>query len=260
VFALRRCLAFEYKPSSRLQTISICSGGCELIKRVLTSAIALVLLLACVGTVSAETNLILNAGFETPEVQDACGWDWYTDGTLGMDWHVEKGIGAQADIDPVVEIQTGSATSAGHAPYEGKQFTELDSHANVKLSQSFKTEKGATYRITYAQSCRYNDPHLPSTLGVFLNDKEILTTSEGMDTTNGCKDWQVHTVDFTGDGEAVTLTFAGEGVSDQYGPLLDGVEVTDPVIPSPEFPSASLPIGFIIGFVGVIFLIQRIRE
>jgi hypothetical protein len=227
-------------------------------KRVLTLVIALVLLLACVGTVSAETNLLLNAGFETPVVQDARGWDWYNDGTSGLDWHVEKGIGAQTDIDPVVEIQTESAI--GHIPYEGKQFTELDSHANVNISQSFKTEKGATYRITYAQSCRYNDPHLPSTLGVFVNDKEILTTSEGMETTNGCTAWNVHTVDFTGDGEMATLKFAGEGISDQYGPLLDGAQVTDPVTPSPEFPSAFLPLGFIIGFVGMIFLIQRIRE
>jgi hypothetical protein len=67
-------------------------------------------------------------------------------------------------------------------------------------------------------------------------------------------------VEFIGDGGEVTLIFAGKGVSDQYGPLLDGAEVHDPVIPSPEFPSAFLPVTFIIGFVGVIFLIQRIRE
>jgi len=229
-------------------------------KRVLTLAIGLVLLLACVGTVAAGTdiNLLSNAGFEKPVVQDPRSWDWYNDGTSGLDWHVERGIGAQADIEPVVEIQTESAI--GHIPYEGKQFIELDSHANVNILQSFQTENGATYRISYAQSCRENDPYLPSTIGVFVNDKEILTTSEGMKTTNGCKDWQVHTVDFTGDGREVTLKFAGEGISDQYGPLLDGAEVTDPVIPSPEFPSAFLPATFIIGFIGVIFLIQRTRN
>jgi hypothetical protein len=224
-------------------------------KRVLTLAIGLVLLLASVGIVSA--NLVSNGGFETPVVQAPSTYVWYPDGTVGLDWHVEKGMDAQ-DFPPVVEIQTESAIK--HIPYEGKQFTELDSHTNVNISQSFKTVKGANYRISYAQSCRFKDPHLPSTIGVFLNDKEILTTSEGKDTTKDCTAWNVHTVEFTGDGGEMTLKFAGKGVSDQYGPLLDGAEVDDPVIPSPEFPSAFLPVTFIIGFVGVVLLIQRTRE
>jgi hypothetical protein len=224
-------------------------------KRVFALAIGLVLLLLCIGTVSA--SFIANGGFETPAVTDTKGWAWYNDGSYGLDWQVEKGIGAQ-DYAPVVEIQTVNAI--GHVPYEGKQFTELDSHTNVNISQSFKTVKDATYIISYAQSCRYEDPRLPSTIGVYLNDKEILTTSEGKDTTSDCTAWNVHTVEFTGDGGEVTLKFAGKGVSDQYGPLLDGAEVEDPVIPSPEFPSAFLPVTFIIGFFGVVFLIQRTRE
>lgn len=224
-------------------------------KRVLTMAIGLVLFLACVGTVSA--SLIANGGFETPVVTDTSGWAWYNDGSPGLDWHIEKGISAQ-DFVPVAEIQTESAIR--HLPYEGKQFAELDSHTNVNISQSFKTVKDASYKISYAQSCRYSDPHLPSTIGVYLNDKEILTTSEGKDTTSDCTTWNVHTVEFTGDGEEVTLKFAGKGVSDQYGPLLDGTEVQDPIIPSPEFPSAFLPVTFIIGFFGVIFLIRKTRE
>jgi len=234
------------------------SGERGLMKKGLIVAIALVMFLACVGTVSAD--LISNGGFESPVVGDNPNWLWFPDGTSGMVWHIERGIGAQSEIVPVLEIQTQK--TLGLVPYEGKQYTELDSHANVNISQTIKTEKGVSYQISYAQSCRFDDPHLPSAIDVYVNEQKVLTTSEGKDQTDGCTQWQVHSVAFTGTGNDVTLKFAADGVSDQYGPLLDGVDVEDPVTPSPapEFPSLAFPVAILVGFIGIIMIIQKSKQ
>jgi hypothetical protein len=227
-------------------------------KQIFFAAIFIMALLASVGTVSA--NLIQNGGFEYPVVTpntpfNMGNWQIYPDGTPGLVWNVQDGIGGyDSSVPTAVEFQT--ASTIGLTPFGGSQYAELDSYGNVNISQVITTEKDATYRISFAQSCRSGDSGLPSILGVYLNDANLLTTRCSAQT------WVVHTVDVTGDGGEMTLKFADEGISSSYGVLLDdiNVEKIDGPIPAPEFPSVFLPVTFIIGFLGAVLLIQRTRE
>jgi hypothetical protein len=228
-------------------------------KKLFLSAILIVALLASVGTVSA--NLIQNGGFEYPVVTpgeplNMGNWQIYPDGTTGLAWNVQDGIGYYTPgVVTAVEFET--QPTLGLTPFEGKQYAELDSYGNVNISQAFTTEIGANYRISYVQSCRYGDSALPSKLGVYLNN-ELLTQSS-------CSlphQWTVYNKDIIGTGAVMTLKFADEGNSDSYGVLLDGVSVEkiDGPTPVPEFPTTFLPVTFIIGFLGAVLMIQRTRK
>ena len=119
-------------------------------KTTLSIGIVMVLLLACVGAVSAA--LIPNGGFEFPTPGGS--WSTYQNGYSGLVWKVEQGIGAPAGITPTLEIQKQGAFSPALAPFEGTQFAELDSYANANISQMISVTAGNTYTISFAQACR----------------------------------------------------------------------------------------------------------
>lgn len=220
-------------------------------KQIFLAAILIVALLASVGTVSA--NLISNGGFEYPV--NTISWQIYADGTPGLVWNVQDGIGVyDSSVPTAVEFQTLS--TIGLTPYEGKQYAELDSYGNVNISQVITTEKGAMYRVSFAQSCRSGDVGLPSNLGVYLNDAKLLATS------CSAQSWTVHTVDFAGTDGDVTMKFVDEGISSTYGVLLDDITVEKTSEPTavPEFPTAFLPVTFIVGFLGAVLMIQMTRK
>ena len=55
--------------------------------------------------------------------------------------------------------------------------------------------------------------------------------------------------------------FVDEGVSNQYGALLDDVTVEEENnVPVPEFPTVALPAALIIGLIGVVLFIQKSKE
>jgi hypothetical protein len=216
--------------------------------------LAIIVLMTLIASAAAGSpNLIQNGGFEAPG--NVNNWDTFLDGTPGLAWHVTDGIGIYNQDFPGLEIQTFSTLQL--TPYEGSQYAELDSWGNVNISQVIPTENGAVYQISYEQNCRDGDPHLPSIVGVSLDGANILTTSCTKQSA-----WTLHTADFTGTGQAVTLMFADLGTSDQYGVLLDDVRVekTEGSTPAPEFPSAFLPVTLIFGFLGTVLLIKRTRE
>lgn len=223
--------------------------------------IAVTLLLG-VGTVSA--NLIPDGGFESPV--NTITWQVYPDGYPGLDWNVEQGIGplpsaaGYPDNTPTLEIQTQS--TLGLAPDEENQYAELDSYANVNISQQVALKKGHTYHISYAQTCRPEESGTNSILGVYLDDVLISRT-----TCDQTLAWTTHTADVTPGADVnAKLMFADEGTSVQsYGVLLDDVEVEDlgnnsNTIPVPEFPILALPVGLIVGILGAVFYIKSTKE
>jgi hypothetical protein len=229
-------------------------------KKIILTAVFIVALLASVGSVSAA-NLIANGGFESPVVTpgnpyNMGSWQIFPDGTPGLVWNVQDGIGGYDNSVPTaVEYQT--AGTLGLTPSEGNQYAELDSYGNVNISQVFATEQGAIYQVSYAQACRADGGEQPGILGVYLDNTKLSTTI-----CSPPMQWTTHTAVVTGTGGDMTLKFADEGTSNSYGALLDAVSVEkiDGPVPAPEFPSVFLPVTFIIGFLGAVLLVQRTRN
>jgi len=222
------------------------------------------LALAGIGTASAAANLIKNGGFEAPV--NAHAWDVYFDSTPFLEWHVELGLGSPNPVPttvlPTLEIQNENAI--GLKPAEGLQFAELDSYANVNISQVITLNTAKKYHISFNQSCRDDDNGLPSILGVYLNDALLSKTYCGGTSNPAPRIWTLHTIDVipAANGPA-KLTFADEGISNSYGVLLDDVKLEDDGIqqvPIPEFPAVALPVGFIVGVLGAVFYIRSTRE
>jgi hypothetical protein len=220
-------------------------------KRSLTMGIILVLLLACIGVASA--NLVSNGGFETPV--NTQSWQVYPDGTTGLAWKVESGLGAPAGIAPTLEYQTLS--TLGLTPDEGNQYAELDSWANVNISQLVSVTAGKTYKISFAQACRASGEN-PGLLGVYWGDTYLGQTSCTQTNT-----WVTHSYSpIASSTGQVKLMFVDEGASNQLGVLLDTVVVEEEEnnVPVPEFPTMALPAGLIVGIFGVILFIQKTKE
>ena len=74
-------------------------------------------------------NLVLNFGFETPEVTDPAKWQIFPDGTSGLGWTVEweTGVNTFNSVSrPNPALQELHENVLGPAA-EGDQYTELDS-------------------------------------------------------------------------------------------------------------------------------------
>jgi len=100
-------------------------------KRVLTLATGLVLLLLCVGTVSA--NLVSNGGFENPS------YDMMIKTLTGSElpgWTIDKG-----DIQVIKNTYWESP--------EGTQSIDLSGTTMGNIRQTINTEPGATYTLTF---------------------------------------------------------------------------------------------------------------
>ena len=131
------------------------------------------LTLACIGVVSAD--LVYNGGFETPAIENPSGWQLYGDSAPGLDWHVERGVGAPDPWAPQLELQNVNAIQL--QPYKGDQYAELDSDYNVIIYQILPVTEGKTYKISFAQACRSDGGENPSTLGVYWGDTYLGQTS-----------------------------------------------------------------------------------
>jgi len=227
-------------------------------KKTLTLAITIVMLLACIGAVSAA-DLIANGGFESPvNTQD---WQVYA---AVPGWTIEQGIGplptagGYPDNTPTLEYQT--AGTLGLTPDEGNQYAELDSYANVNISQMVTLTKGVTYHISFAQTCRPQESGASSILGVYL-DGELLSSTACDQTLV----WKTNSVDVTPAADVTAkLMFADEGLAVQsYGVLLDDVRMEyeeNHEVPVPEFPTVALPAAMIVGLIGAILFIQKSKE
>jgi Protein of unknown function (DUF642) len=204
------------------------------------AGLILVTLLACTGIVSA--NMIANGGFESPVISGS--------------WVIMNSVPGWTLDDTEIEYQTQS--TVGLTPYEGVQYAELDPNYNVRISQVISVKGGSTYDISFAQSCRAGDPHLPSYMGVYWGTTKLGQTTCTV-VPGQSQAWATHTYTVTPASDAdVKITFADEGVSDSFGVLLDDVKVEARQGPNlvPEFPTALVPVTFIAGVLGLVLLIR----
>jgi hypothetical protein len=213
-------------------------------KNSVLAGLIFVALLACTGVVSA--NLITNSGFESPVISSS--------------WVIMTSVPGWTLDDREIEYQTQS--TVGLVPYESIQYAELDPNYNVRISQVISVKGGTVYDISFAQSCRAGDPHLPSYMGVYWDTTKLGQTTCTI-VPGQSQAWATHTYTVTPVSDAdVKITFADEGVSDSYGVLLDDVKVEARQGPNtvPEFPTAFVPVTFIAGILGLVLVLRLKAE
>jgi hypothetical protein len=155
----------------------------------------------------ATTNLVVNGGFEEPDV--ATGSAGHLSSIPG--WSLAPG-GCGFEVQD----------HALGLPFEGTQHAELDSYCSTGIFQDLATEAGQSYTITYAFSPRPD--HADNVLVVSWDGIVIAThTASGVGMTN--TSWTVYTQTVLATSPTSRLTFSDGGVSDTHGTYLDAVSV-----------------------------------
>jgi choice-of-anchor C domain-containing protein len=219
-------------------------------KRVVTIGIVLVVLLASIGTVSA--NLVGNPGFETPSITG--NWNTYSagDGAL-TPWKID----AQS-IDLIHD---------GWDPASEDQSLDLSGNNRAIISQDIPTQPGNFYQLSFAMAGNtYEAPQI-KTVEVFWDG--VSKGTFDFDTTGHTPTNMGWTIigPITGlpasSGSTTELKFQDITASGDVraGVALDDIVVdlyTAPAIP--EFPSMALPVGLIVGLIGAILFIRKSKE
>ena len=189
------------------------------------SVLAAAALLVLAG--AANANLVLDGSFEAVQI-DSPGWGSFP-GTSMPGWTATGGA---------LEVRSDLVGSA----QDGANFVELDSDANMSISQVIDTIAGQTYTLSFWYSNRPTDPvynsQWPNDVVPAESNGLLLDLGNGAFSvytpaanTTSDNQWQEYTTTFVATGPT-TLTFSATGWSDSYGTSLDNIVVTG-VVPEP---------------------------
>lgn len=178
-----------------------------------TLSMILTAVVACLGSThqGRADNLILNGGFETPALGG--GWvDYPAVSTALAPWIITAGA---------VDL-----THANYWPaYEGDQSLDLNGAVAGTIEQSFATEVGRTYSLTFAYTNNPDGREASGAVGVLGATPLFSQTVHHAGSTFENMDWQVFQGVFVADSTMTTLRFFGTS-SGSYGLALDAVSVT----------------------------------
>ncbi len=176
------------------------------------------------------SNLIVNGGFENPEVTDPNQWEVFPDGASGLVWDVQWVDPSGKPAVATIEYHEGVLGAA----FEGDQYTELDSDwggpsdplsgepASIRIAQSIPTVAGKKYRLSFQFAPRPNTAATENELEVKANGLLLDTLSSA---GGGSIDWSLHTYDFFATGASTEISFADLGTENSLGTFLDAVDV-----------------------------------
>lgn len=185
------------------------------------AAVAAVAMMA--GSAQAATNLLVNGGFEDTGTAVLLGWGGYTYGsgyTLVMPgWTVERGT---VDI-----VRNGTAWSPA---YEGIRALDINGYGPGAISQSFQTQLGQIYTVSYAYSRNPAGAQNPAkavvSVGGVTRNLSLPNAPADFGTQTHML-WKTDTFSFVGTGNVETLrlstTDAGAG-----GVFFDSMSVAVP--------------------------------
>ena len=183
--------------------------------------IALAAFAAVSASASAATNLIKDGSFES--ISQAAGtWAIYA---AVPNWQVAPATGN--DDIAGLEIRNNVAGVAE----DGKNFIELDGNENDLIAQTFNTNIGQQYQITFWYADRVGVA--ASSLGFEANvasGSTVVELDKGAYGDNGAK-WHEATINFVANSKHTTFSIAAAGTSDSYGTSFDNF--TAMAVPEP---------------------------
>lgn len=213
-------------------------------KKIFLLVVALVILLAITGTVSAA-NLVANGGFEDPgSFVDSFQTLTAGDGTL-TPWSIDTNSIDLINSYWVPHSGSYSIDLAGNGP--GTISQNIDVGTNQICSLSFWMAGNPDYSDT-----KTLDVHFGSNTRSFTFD-QTGHTKENMG-------WEEKTASGLIASGPTQLRFVDTG-TDPYGPAIDDIslECTGQTT-VPEFPTLALPAAFIIGLIGAVLFIKSTKE
>lgn len=162
------------------------------------------------------SNLIVNGGFELPDVSSGC-WHVYTDQEFeATKWHVTAG--------PGFEIIDNEALAHG-----GTQFAELDGIYSSTIAQTVPTTPGTPYRLQFWYTPKprngfYASPEGDNRIDIKVDGvvKYIVGPGRAGETKVA---WQQHFLEFVATSATTTVSFADAGLSNGHGGFLDDLEM-----------------------------------
>lgn len=180
---------------------------------------------ACAGSVMGA-NLLTNGSFENPGftggIDDGRALYFYTRaiGTNAISgWQHDTSLA-------YLRSRAGAWTAA-----QGEFYIEVESGFAPTIAQSFATEIGAQYQITFAYAANPDAGGNDDALAVLWNGG-LIDTLDAQASTLNALDWKYYSYTMTATSETSTLTF-GDAVVGQFynGAYLDDVSVT--LVPTP---------------------------
>lgn len=161
---------------------------------------------------TSNANLIVNGDFEDPVVKQGT-WAWYTSS------NVDGWDGSNVEI-----WGQGFGTIGA---YEGNQHAELNAHpspdSEFSIFQTFKTQAGQQYSLSFAYGARVNDDEAFS---VSAGDLNMLIDNHEVN------EWSLFDDIFTAQSDTTTLRFTSvTPTTATLGNFLDAVSVVS--VPEP---------------------------
>ncbi len=180
-------------------------------------------------------ELVINGGFELPEVTASQGWDIFPSGSVGMGWSVDW-INEGEDTPDIGNMELHEGVN-GWDSHSGNQHTELDSDwggptsnqsgedASVRIYQDLITKVGSTYTVKFWTSPRPGISADQNKIQFKVGNLIDLTVNEvagGDDTV-----WTEHVYTFIANAGVTRLSFADAGSGNSLGGFLDDVSVKE---------------------------------
>ena len=180
-------------------------------------------------------ELVINGGFELPEVIATQGWEVFPSGSTGMGWSVDW-INNDEDAPDIGNLELHEGVN-GWDSKSGNQHTELDSDwggptsnqsgedASVKIYQDLITKIGSTYTVKFWTSPRPNlsagENKIQFKVGGLI-DMTVNEIAGGSDTA-----WTEHVHTFVATSGVTRLSFEDAGPGNSLGGFLDDVSVEE---------------------------------
>ena len=223
---------------------SVCYSGGFIMKRLFTMGIILVLLLTCVGAVSA--NIVTNGGFESPGTFSGP----FQPFAALTGWNIDAG-----SVDLI-------NTYWQHA--SGSYSIDLAGNAPGTISQVLTTSANAKYDLSFMMAGNPEGNPKIKTVEVFwdgFSQGTFAFDTTGNTTASMGWDPKVKT-GLVASGTNTVLKFVDVSGTDFYGAALDDivVEPQGSTTPIPEFPTMALPAALIVGLIGAVLFIQKSKD
>ncbi len=214
-------------------------------KKTAYTALTCIAALVIFSTTANAANLIVNGGFENPDISTTVG---NRDSNTHTDWNYFDSMNVAGWDGYNIEIW--NSANMGTVGYEGVQHAELNSHptGSYNLYQGFATEVGQTYEISFGYMARVDDQE-SFEVGI-VNDISDFGVSSLFAATlddHVTGQWSTFTDTFVATSDYSIIYFKALQPETTLGNFIDDVAVSAVPIPAAAWLFASALLG-LVGF------------